>query len=328
MRITKLLKAILPWLACAAIFAWLLHRVEPREIFAALKLADKPRLFGYGFLYFLIVLVADALSLKHFISRFATPITFGELVVVRGATYVLMVVNYAASQGAFAVYLKKTHGAGLSKTAGTVFFINIADILLVFTSALLALTMSPVKFGGLDLRPYAFTVVPLLYAGLVSWALFWRNIDRPIIARWRRFRIVAWLLEHDVFFVFREATFKDYAVLFLSRAPLLFVVIGSYNLAIMAFQAHVDWFWIYLYNPVVMFLTALPLTPAGLGTGQALSIAFFKNVVTSPLFVIGSTNPENLLFTSSLIWNLTNQIFKATFGAFCLTKTSKNLFKE
>lgn len=328
MRNTKLLKIILPWLVCLAIFVWLLNHIQPKEIWAALKFADKPKLLAYGLTYFFIVLTTDALSLKHFIGRFATPITFKELVMVRGATYLLMIVNYAASQGAFAVYLKKTHGASLSKTAGAVLFINIADVLLVFTSALLALTVAPVSFGGMNLRPYAFTIVPLLYGGLALWALFWHNLDHPFIARWRRFRPVAWLLEHDVFLVFREAGFKDYLVLFLARAPLLFIVIGSYNLAIMAFQAHIDWFWIFLYNPLVMFLSALPLTPAGLGTGQALSIAFFRNVIQSPLFANGSTSPENLIFTSSLIWNLANQVFKAIFGALCLAKTSRSLFKE
>lgn len=322
------LKTWLPWIVCIAIFAVFFARVSPREVAEALALADKPRFFAFGLVYFSVILIGDVLSLKHFLSRFATPLGFRETLFLRGATYIIMILNYAASQGGLAVYLKKTHGVGVARTLGTVMFVTAADSLLVFTSALLALVVAPVSLGGVSLRPYVFTVVPLLYVGYGAWILFWRNADKPFIAWLKKFRAVSWLLHHDVFLVFREARARDYGALFLFRAPLVAIVVGSTNLAILSFQGHVDWFWVFLYNPVIMFLSAVPITPAGLGTGQALSVLFFKGVITSPLFAAASVNPENLIFTSSLMWNLLNQLFKAIFGGYCLTKTARQDFAE
>lgn len=319
------IKALLPWFFCALIFYYLLRQVPPREVADALKLANVPLLFFYGLVYFLVVFIIDGYALKHFIGRFATPVSFRELSIVRGVSYLMMIINYAAAQGALAVYLKKTHNAGVAKTLGTLFLMSLTDILLVFTSALLALSYAETmtNFHGLNLRSIAFKTVPLLYLGFILWILFWKNIHRPFIVNLKRFRLVHWLLEHDLFLIFREATLKDYLVLFACRAPLLVLIIASFEFALMAFHSSIDWLWIFLYNPIAMFLTALPLTPAGLGTGQFLMIEFFEHLIKSPLIDQGLSTSQNLLFTSSLAWGLINQFYKAIFGLICLSKTSK-----
>lgn len=322
------LKIILPWVFCALIFTYLFSHIHPVEVLTALKLADNLRLWLYGFIYFVVVLLVDGYALKHFINRFATPVSFNELFIVRGVTYLMMILNYTAAQGILAVYLKKTHKASIPKTLGTLFFMSLADVLLVFTSALLALSYSSVVYQGIDLRSLAFRFVPFLYLGFFLWILFWRNTHSTFVKRAKRYRVVHWILEHDLFLIFRMATAKDYLVLFLMRAPLLFVIIGSFNLSVMAFHSHIDWIWIYLYNPVMMLLTALPLTPGGLGTGQFLTIEFYKNVIQSPLFAQNLSSPQNILFASSLAWGLINQFYKAVFGMLCLTKSSRKFFES
>lgn len=324
------LKALLPWIFCALIFYYLFRQVPPQDVATALKLADAPRLLLYGLVYFFIVFLLDGYALKHFIGRFATPVGFRELAIVRGVTYLMMIVNYAAAQGVLAVYLKKTHGAGVAKTLGTLFLMSLADALLVFTSALLALAFSPslADFHGLNLRVIAFQTVPLLYLGFVLWIAFWKNTHRPIIAKLRRFRPVKWLLEHDLFHIFREATLKDYLILFACRAPLLVIIISAFNFALLAFHSFVDWRSIFLYSPIALFITALPITPAGLGTGQFLTIAFFEHLIKSPLIEQNLCTPKNLLFTSSLAWNLINQFYKAIFGLISLSLSSREFLKE
>lgn len=324
----KLLKTLLPWLVCLAIFYYLFTQIPPQEIFPSLKFLSVPLFIAVAVLYFFAVHIIDCLTIKHFISRFAATITHKESWIVRGVSYLFMVINYHAAQGAFAVYFKKTHNAPIAKTLGTLLFINILDFLLIFTSALLALSYIPVGDTGFDLRKFALKLAPLIYAGYFMWIIFWKNTDSALAKKLKQLRPVRWVLEHNIFHIFREARPGDYFRLLLYRIPIIIIIMGGYNFCLMAFHAFINWEHLYLYNPIVLLITSLPITPAGLGTGQFLTIAFFKNTVTSPLFMEGITTPASLLLASNLLWFLANQILKVLFGVVCLTRTSQDLFKN
>lgn len=325
---SKALKKILPWLFCIGIFYYLFTHVHPKDIAKALRLADLPNFLYYSVVYFVMVLYLDCFALKYFISRFAAPITFRESWLVRGASYLLMILNYGAGQGAYAAYLKKTHNAPFAKTLGTIGFISVADALLIFTSAFIASSLTPVVYQGLNLSRLAQIIVPIIYVFYGVWIWFWKNCESPFLVRGQRFRLIKWFISHDIFFIFRVASRKDYIMLFVLRAPLLIVVLAGYRWALLSFQTELSWSAIFTYNPIIMFISALPLTPAGLGTGQVLTIAFFKDIIQSPHIISGATTAANILLTSSLLWFLANQVLKALFGAYALTQTSQELFKE
>ena len=128
--------------------------------------------------------------------------------------------------------------------------------------------------------------------------------------------------------IFREANLKDYLILFGSRLPIILIVVGAYNFALFSYDSHVAWVDMYLYNPIVMFVATMPITPAGLGTGQWLTVEFFKTRIWSPLVMESKLTAANLLFTSNLLWFIANQVFKALFGVFCLSQTQNMSIKE
>jgi hypothetical protein len=324
----KTLKRLIPWLICAIIFYYLFKQIPPKEMLVALQLVNLPKFIFYSLLYFILILVLDCFTITYFISRFSTKITFKESLLVRGVSYLIMILNYHAAQGAFAVYFKKTHKASIAKTLGTLGFISIADLILVFTSGLVALSFTEVTYKGFDLQDYSLKIAPFLYIGYALWVLFWKNIDNPIFDPIKKYKIINWLLGHNIFLIFREAGLKDYFILFLSRLPMIAVIIGAYNWALISYDSLINWVDIYLYNPIVMLVTTLPITPSGLGTGQWLTIEFFKDKTTSPLVDQGLLTTENLLLTSNILWYIANQILKAAFGLFCISKTSRDLFKE
>jgi uncharacterized membrane protein YbhN (UPF0104 family) len=331
--VKKLLRNLLPWLICIAIFAYLFHSfgqdgsLHPDEIWRTLKLAQWPFLLLSGLIYFTVVLYADCIGIRHFISRFAAPVSFSETLLVRGVSFLMMIFNYGAGQGAFAVYLRKTRRAPLARSLGAMAFLSSADIMLIFTSGAVALLIEDVVFEGVSLRRMGLAAIGVIYLLYGAWILFWRNADGPWIGKLRRFRLVNWLIAHDVFHIFREAKFRDYLILFLCRTPVLAVVVCGYNLAVTSFNAHIDWVYILLYNPIILFAGSLPLTPAGLGTSQILMLRFYGDVTTGPLIASGAASAANILLTSSLAWILLNQLFKALYGAYCLSHTSRQLFE-
>lgn len=324
----KILQRVGPWLICLLIFVYLFRQIEFSQVLSAIQMANLTLFVLYSLLYFLLVWLVDCFALKHFISRFSTPVTFSEIFMVRGVSYLLMVINYPLSQGAMAVYLKKTHAAGVAKTLGTLGFVMIIDLLLVLTSGLVALSLTDVTLKGIDINRIAFQLVPLLYLAFFVWAWIWKKTDQGILKKWRRHKIINWILSHEVFLIFREADLKDYGLLLLYRTPLLIVILGGYNFALFAFQADINWVTLFLFNPVIMLVSTLPITPAGLGTGQYLSILFFQNSVHSPLIQSGVLDSEQILLASSLLWGISNQIYKIIFGTLCLIKSPQRNFKE
>ena len=327
-KMQKIMRRLLPLLVAVFIFIYIFSKIHPSEVWLVLKQSNVYLFVFFSAFYFFWVHILDCLTIKHFISRFSAPITHKESWLVRGVTYLIMIINYHAAQGAFAVYFKKTHGASVSKTLGALVFISMADFILVLSSALIALLFTQVEYRGFDVDAYVLGVAPLIYVVYVLFILFWRYVEHPFIQKLSRFKTVSWILKHNVFLIFREARLKDFLYLFLLRVPLIVAVIGGYNLAVHAFYAHISWIKIFLYNPLIMFVSTLPITPAGLGTGQLLTIEFFKNQIHSPLFAAGLSTPASLLLTTSLLWFVANQVIKAVFGAICLFWTSSGLFKS
>lgn len=331
----KLLKLVAPWIFCAAIFYFLFRQfgkngtLKPEDILFTLKQANLPLFVFFGFLYFVTVMIIDCLALQRVMGRFVTTMGFWETIRVRGVSYLLMIFNYGAGQGGFSIYLKKTHNAPISKSLGAMFFVTVCDALLTLTSGFLALFfVDEVRIGDWQLKPAALTFMPLVYVAVILWVLFWRYLDSPIVKKLTRFKIIQRLLAHGIFHIFREAKLRDYIMILLWRVPLLVCVIGSYLLAIIACHAWLPPKILYLYNPIILFICTLPLTPAGLGTSQLLIIFFFRDHLVSPLIDSGILTPEKILLATSITWILMNQVIKALFGSLCLNLTSRDLFEE
>ncbi len=315
----RLLKSVLPWLLALLVLSYLLSQNHPRELLKALKQTNLWIFSAAAILYFLIVYLLDVWSLHFVFNRFVLPTPASTLVRARGATYLLSILNFNAGQGALAVYLNKTHRAPLAKGLGAVLFMTTIDLLLVASSALIALSASSVTIHGVDLSAWGRFTIPVLYLCYALWSYFWRHVGRGTLERYAKNRFMKWFLAHGIFHTFREARVRDHVVVFLMRAPLLVIVLGAYNAAVYAFGALINWTVLYLYNPIIMLITALPLTPSGLGTGQALTVELFHHALTGP--ALATLSAETLLLTSSLTWFLANQILKAITGAICLRRT-------
>lgn len=320
-----LIKKVLPWLIAIGLFVYLFSKITKNDLITTFKVANLWQFAGYSILYFFIIHALDCLCIQLTISRFAAPIRFKEAWIVRGASYLIMVLNYHAAHGAFAIYLKKTHGAKIAKTLGAMFFITAIDLLLVagfaFAAALYQHEQSPVV-------SWIIGTVPFIFIGFVVWNLFWKFSHSKKMMTLHKYKPVAWVLNHDIFKIFRDVQISDILKLLTIRLPMVFVVIGGYYLGLLSFGVDIKLIDIYIYNPVVMLISTLPLTPSGLGTSQLMVIEFFQNRISSPWIDQGIVTPESILLISSLLWFLANQVIKALFGAFSMSRTNKDLFEE
>ncbi|MBI4411702.1 MAG: flippase-like domain-containing protein [Deltaproteobacteria bacterium] len=324
----KYLKRILPWLIAAGILYFLFHKIPPTTVLSTITHANIPLFVFYSIAYFVIIMMADCVGLCWLLSRFSTPVNFKETLLMRGATYLLMVINYNLAQGGIAFYLRRTHKAPVFKTLGAMFYLTVVDLSLMLTFAFAAVLMEDISYRDVSLRPFLTQFALLFYSGLTLWIAFWGLIDRPFLKKYRSVGVVDWLVSRHLFVAFRQSSALDYLKTYLLRLPTLVLVVLSLFLWINAFHSALPFTDLFLYTPVIMIVGTLPITPAGLGTVQALCVEFFKTNLTSPLTTGGLYAPEELILAGSLLWGAANFVLKILFGFYCLKQKSRSLFEE
>jgi uncharacterized membrane protein YbhN (UPF0104 family) len=245
-----------------------------------------------------------------------------ELLPARGLTYLIMVVNYAASQLAFAFYQNRKHKLPISEMLGIFGIIVVIDLFILATLAFLTtfFTVWPFNIGGMNIGTFVRIFTLVAYLCFAFNLIFWR-------AKFIKIGFLERLRKRDFFSVLSRATLVDYLSVFVYRLPVhIFIMVGMY-FAIKPFHASVPFTSILANIPLIFFIGALPISPGGLGTTNAALVELFKPFVQSDLITAGIVSAGDLLMSFSLAWMFANYAMKALTGAICLKFVSKDLFK-
>lgn len=316
------LKKVLPWLVAIGIFVYLFNKYPPANIWNSLKSANIIALAAVAVGYFLIMYAIDTFSITKILNHFGHESTFREILPARGLTYLIMVVNYAASQLAFAFYQNRKHNLPISEMFGIFGIIVVIDLFILATLAFLTtfFTEWPFELGGMNIGTFVRIFTLVAYAGFALNLFFWR-------AKFIKIGFLEKLRNKDFFSVLSRATFIDYFSIFIYRLPVhTFIMVGMY-FAIKPFHASVPFTNVLANIPLIFFIGALPISPGGLGTTNAALVELFKPFVQSGLITSGVVTAGDLLMSFSLAWMFANYIMKALTGAICIKFVSKDLFK-
>jgi len=263
-----LLKRAWPWLVGLAIVIVIATRV-PVEAFREAIGKGPHVLLGFVTLgVTTTVLCTDSLS--TWIGLLALDIRrpLSRVFVVRGATYVLFLVNYAVGQGAFGYYLNRTGVPGFRAVGVTLFLLgtNLATLLLVTT-----------------------LVWAIGSAGEVHAALWWTLLVGSGGFVLYLVAIVikpAFIARRETLAPLFDAGLRGHALAIIGRLPHTAVIVLGHWVAVRAWGIPVPlWAGITLM-PAVAIASVLPISPAGLGTTQAALVYFFTS------FAAGGTLDE------------------------------------
>ena len=95
----KRLRQLLPWAVTLGILFFLLNKYDPKAVWEALKNADLGFLLPLWTAAVLIVYLADTGCLVHLFRMCRQKVDIGDLFRVKGASYLLNVINYNAAAG-------------------------------------------------------------------------------------------------------------------------------------------------------------------------------------------------------------------------------------
>jgi len=288
------------WVVALAILVYLFSRIPLREVAASLGNAA-PWTVPVLILMVLAVYAADAFAAWKTFSWFAAPMSYREALTVRGASYILALVNYAVGQGAFAYFLHKTKRVPLLRTGATVLLIMGTNLLLLLFAATAGLAVAndvPAAASG-----------TLATARMLAWAGYGGlAIYIALVLSKPRF-----LARHPVFEVLFSAGVKGHAKALLARMPHIASLLLFAYLYLYAFDVKVPPLQALLFLPISFLVAAIPLPGQGLGTVQAVMVAVF-----APYGPGDGSHAEAAVFAASLTSWVLGVAIQMIIGLACL----------
>ena len=127
---------IAAWAVTAAALGWLFWKTPIGEVIAALKQSAPwtvPAVLGTVILIYL----ADSFAMWKTFGWFLAKLPFRDVLIVRGATYLLAAINYSVGQGAIVYFVHRARAVPVMRGVATVLLImgTILLVLLTFVTA-------------------------------------------------------------------------------------------------------------------------------------------------------------------------------------------------
>ena len=297
--VRRVLARLWPWLIALAILAALFARIPRQALFHALKTGPWLSLGLYTWVQWLLVLTADSFAIRVSLAITGFREPFSRLVLARGATYMLGLVNYALGQGSLGVYLQRS-GVTALRAAGTMIFLMTVNLGVLLVIAALGLWA-----GGSPQTAY-LNLAPVFYGLGLGMALYLAAVG------WRPRA----LQDNQVLAPLVQAGLRGHLRAAAARLPHLLLLVLAYWGALRLWGIPVPLAQGLALVPVVLFVNALPITPLGLGTTQAALVLLFSPFVPLP-------DPEvqaAVVLAFSLIYYVCGIVAQALIGLWCFQK--------
>ena len=304
----------LPWLGSVALVAWLISRHDLLEVRDALSQADLGGLAVLWLVSIAVTFVVDTLGLRMAFCLINGPIAWSKILKIKGVSYFLNIVNYAAASGGIAWSVSKRLRVPLAEAASTMLFLNVVDLLVLNALVSIGLGLEWFTEAQDTLLP-AESIRPLLIANLCVYLLYFGSMTYWNLG-WNYF-VLGRLRPLAVFNAFRLATARIHIALFGARLVLLGVYIVMQYLALQMFVVDVPLGAVMIVNTVVTLVQTLPISIAGFGTVQVAMLELYAPYGSDSAILAYST-------VSLLVFILV----RASIGYVCLALDRKDAPSE
>jgi hypothetical protein len=289
----KHLVRLLAWAVTAGLLVLLFHRIPFHEVVAAAR-AAAPWTLPAAFCFALMLYLCDSFAIWKTFGWFLAPLSLADVLLVRGATYLLAAVNYNVGQGAIVYFVHRVARVPVMRGVATVLLIMGVNLLALLFLATFGLVAAPAVPHALKL------IVAVAYAGLAVYAV-------AVAVKPR------WLASRPLFDVLLGAGVGGHARALLVRLPHIASLFAGQIVMLHAFGVAVPILDAVAALPVVFFVAVLPISVQGLGTTQATMIYFFAR------YAPGDSHAQQAaVLASSLVTQVSILIIQVVLGLACL----------
>ena len=290
----KKLGPIVAWAVAVAILVYLFRGIHFANIAQAVRGAYWWAIPANAIIV-VAVYLADSFAIKKTFGWFVAPLTYREVLVVRGATYLLALVNYSVGQGAIVYFVNRSRRVPLLRGTAAVLLVMGINVLVLLVLATLGLMVAN------DVPPELKLIVLVAYAGLTVYIVVVSVKPR-------------WLATRPVFDVLLSAGIGGHLRALAVRLPHIATLLLLSWFSMAAFGVFIPVGKAILCLPIVYFVTVLPISPQGLGTSEFMLIHFFA------AYAPGTTDESHktAILAASLVCRVTANVIQALIGLFCM----------
>jgi hypothetical protein len=288
----KRLVRLLPWVVTAGLLLLLFMRTSVNEVIDAAR-ASAGWTLPVGLACVIAIYICDSFATWRTFGWFLAKMSFADVLLVRGATYLLAAINYNVGQGAIVYFVHRTAGTTIMRGAATVLLVmgtNVLALLFLATGGLAVANGVPqaakilvgIAWGGLA-----------LYVALVAARPRW--LDRPI------------------FQVLLDSGLGGHLRALVVRIPHIAALVVFQIAMLRALHVQVPVVDALATLPIAFLVAVLPISVQGLGTTQAIMVYFYARYAPG--------NPkaaEAAVIAASLLGQGIALAFQATLGVACL----------
>ena len=260
-------RRLVPLGFAALLVGYVLARIDWPSFWRHLRAVSYPALGGFMLVFIVLLLGADALATRYVYRHAVAPVSWRDLVLLRGASYLPSALNHHLGQAWLTYVLSRVCRVPLARVAGATLVVYAT-----WAGCVLALGCIAIVASGYDLGWLALPIgAGVLYLALLA-------IKPAALAR---NRVLAPLF---------EAGIGGHFVAMAVRLPHLCVLFCGTWLPFWFFGVHVPLGAALRVVPIIMVAVTLPLTPQGFGTRDVLAATFFESYVVTE----GASHGERL----------------------------------
>ncbi len=259
----NVLQRLIPFVVSIAALAALFANVDTDAVLGAMTWRIVVILVPAMLLYGVITLALEVICIVRIVDGSGQRIDFLTVARIKAASYLLMIVHYTLGVGAMAFLLRRRGGLTLSQAGSAVLLVSSSDLVVVLALAAGSATLVGFDFpvggvfaaailgfvGGLALLRAPFDLGPLERLRGLPFFTALRAVPMPRLGELILYRIVF----SATFITVSAAAFLSFDLM----PDLPTLVVGMMAVAV---------------------VSALPIAVAGLGTGQATFLYFFKDL--------------------------------------------------
>src|SRR5688500_17781121 len=130
----KRLSRILAWVVALGLLAFLLSRISLADMLRAVQASASWTVPAVA-VGVLLVYLADSFAIWKTFGWLVAKLSFREVLVVRGATYLLALVNYALGQGAIVYFVNRSRGVPVMRGTAAVLLVMGINVLVLLMLA-------------------------------------------------------------------------------------------------------------------------------------------------------------------------------------------------
>ncbi len=289
-RIPGWVKRLVPILVSIGILYYYFHDQNLDELLAAcgkarLWLAVLAAVTPQLLMWFLYALITE----RHMV-WFHGPFHFWKFFWVRGAIFILQMINNPLAQGGTMLYIQRKSQITWTKLFG-IFGFRFQLMLWGLSVLMIPVTLA-MYYYGLDEKTrmnmwgwWVFLIFQVQFLA-VSWLFWHHNSDFTRLGR-----LIVRDRQSEFWKAFNMATPRQWFLTWAIIMPQIFVALVSYYFIALAFEVKIPFLECLVVMPLVLFISNLPIAFGGFGTTTLAWITFFgeygstENIAALTLFI-------------------------------------------